>query len=208
MPAPSFQPRLNGRNQDALPASRVQKRTSDSSTAKMRDAPPEFVELFARVSVPPVLLDRVVHGLLGQVVLEFERDDGQAVDEERDVERPLRLVAAVAKLPGDAEPVPLEAFTCPLVARRGCPVEEIRVIYAMGHALAQHVDNTPLRYPPPASSARNLRRVGPSSFRARASATSRLGRAHEGGELGQINTILALVVEIAAARPANAAVAG
>ena len=174
---------------------------------EMRDAPTEFEELLARVSVPPVLLDRVVHGLLGQVVLEFERDDGQAVDEERDVERPLRLVAAVAKLPGDAEPVPLEAFTRPLVARRGRPVEEIHVMCAMGHALAQHVDNTPLRYLPlqPREESAPGRTV---LDQGQGVGNLRLGRAHEGGELDQINTILAVVVEIAAARPANAAVAG
>ena len=34
LPAPSFQPRLNGRNQDAFPLRWVQKRTSLSSTAK------------------------------------------------------------------------------------------------------------------------------------------------------------------------------
>ncbi len=34
LPAPSFQPRLNGRNQDAFPLRCVQKRTSLSSTAK------------------------------------------------------------------------------------------------------------------------------------------------------------------------------
>ena len=174
---------------------------------EMRDAPTEFEELLARVSVPPVLLDRVVHGLLGQVVLEFERDDGQAVDEERDVERPLRLVAAVAKLPGDAEPVPLEAFTCPLVPRRGRPVEEIHMMCAMVDTLAQHVDNTPLRYLPlqPREESAPGRTV---LVQGQGVGNLRLGRAHEGGQLDQINTILAVVVEIAAARPANAAVAG
>ena len=34
LPAPSFQPRLKGRNHDALPRRWVQKRTSASSTAK------------------------------------------------------------------------------------------------------------------------------------------------------------------------------
>ena len=52
----------------------------------------------ARVAVALVLLDRVVDGLLGQAVLQLEGRDRQAVDEQAEVERELRLVAAVAQL--------------------------------------------------------------------------------------------------------------
>ena len=46
----------------------------------------EREELLARVAVLPVLLHGVAHRLLGEAVLEFEREDGKAVDEESQVE--------------------------------------------------------------------------------------------------------------------------
>ena len=59
-------------------------------------AAPELEEQLARVAVALVLLDRILDGLLGEAVLELERGDRQAVDEEAEIERELRLVAAVA----------------------------------------------------------------------------------------------------------------
>ena len=94
----------------------------------MSDAAAMLEKPFARVAVSPVLLDGVVDGLFGEVVLEFEGDDRQAVDEQGDVQRPLRLVAAVAKLPGDGKAVSLEAFSGLLVARRGRSVEQVQVV--------------------------------------------------------------------------------
>ena len=47
---------------------------------------------------------------LVRLFFKFEGGDRQAVDEQADVERPLRLVAAVAKLPHDGEAVLLEVF--------------------------------------------------------------------------------------------------
>ena len=70
----------------------------------------ELEQLLAGVAVLLVLPDRVVHRLLGEAVLQLEREDRQAVDEEPDVQRPLRLVAAVAELPDDGEAVLLEAL--------------------------------------------------------------------------------------------------
>jgi hypothetical protein len=73
---------------------------------EVHDTTSELEELFARVAVAPVLLDGVLDGLLGEVVLQLEGGDRQAVDEEAQIEGELRVVAAVAKLPGDREPVP------------------------------------------------------------------------------------------------------
>ena len=69
---------------------------------EMNHAAAEFEQLLARVAVALVLLDGVFDRLLGQAVLEFERRDRQAVDEQRQVERMGGVVAAVAKLAGDA----------------------------------------------------------------------------------------------------------
>ena len=55
----------------------------------------QLEQLLARVAVLPVLPDRVLDRLLGQAVLQLEGEDRQAVDEEPDVERALRMVAAV-----------------------------------------------------------------------------------------------------------------
>ena len=105
LPAPSFQPWLNGRNHDALPLRCVQNRTSCVVDGEVDDAAAELEQLLARVAVALVLLDGVLDGLLGQAVLQLEGGDRQAVDEQAEVERELRLVAAVAELAGDAEAV-------------------------------------------------------------------------------------------------------
>ena len=73
-------------------------------------AAPEFKQRLARVAVALVLLDRIVRRLLGEAVLQLEGENRQAVDEQPDVQGPLRLVAAVAKLPADREAVLLEAL--------------------------------------------------------------------------------------------------
>ncbi len=42
--------------------------------------PAEFEQFFPWIAVPAVLRDCVVNSLLGEVVLQFEGDDRQAVD--------------------------------------------------------------------------------------------------------------------------------
>ena len=103
----------------------MQNRTSLSSTAKCDDAAAELEQQLARVAVALVLLDGVLDGLLGEAVLQLEGGDRQAVDEQAQVERELRLVRAVAELARDAEAVAREAARppsrCPATAcrRRG-----------------------------------------------------------------------------------------
>ena len=174
-------------------------REVDDATAKLE-------QLLARIAVLPVLPDRVVHRLLGEVVLQLEGDDRQAVDEERDVERPLRLVPAVAKLPGDGEAVPLEAVPGLLVARRRRTVEQREVVRAVPDAVAQHLDRAPLgnlalqpRQELAPRRAVLVQRQGLGRLR--------LGVAQEGGELGEIDAPLAVVVEATATAPAHPAVA-
>ena len=69
------------------------------------EAASELEQLLTRVAVALVLLDRVLHRLLGEAVLELEGGDRQAVDEEAQVEGKLGVVAAVPKLSCDAETV-------------------------------------------------------------------------------------------------------
>jgi hypothetical protein len=72
---------------------------------EVRDAAAELEEPLARVAVALVLQDGVLDGLFGQAVLELEGRNRQAVDEKPEVERKLRLVAAVTQLPRDAETI-------------------------------------------------------------------------------------------------------
>lgn len=53
---------------------------------EVNDAAAELEERLARVTVALVLLDGVVDGLLGERVLQLEGGDGQAVDEQDQVE--------------------------------------------------------------------------------------------------------------------------
>ena len=170
------------------------------------NAAAELEQLLARVSVPPVLLDRVVHGLLGQVVLELEGDDRQAVDEERDVQRPLRLVAAVAELPGDGEAVLRKAFPRLLVAGRRRPVEEVHIVRAVPDAVAQDLDGAPLRNLAlkPRQELAACRTV---LVQRQGRGRLRLGTAQEGGKLGEIDAEFAVVIPVAAAAPAHPAIA-
>src|SRR5205809_5363459 len=93
---------------------------------EVHHAAPELEESLARVAVALVLVDSVVHGLLGEAVLELEGADRQAVDEQAEVQRELRLIAAVTELPGDAEAILRVALSGRRVAWRRRAVEEVR----------------------------------------------------------------------------------
>ena len=71
----------------------------------MHHAAAELEQPLARIAVAPVLLHRVLDRLLRQVVLQLERGDGQAVDEQAQVERAARLVHAVGELACYGKPV-------------------------------------------------------------------------------------------------------
>ena len=96
-------------------------------------------------AVALVLLDRVVHGLLGQAVLQLEGGDGQAVDEEAQVEGQGVLVAAVAQLPGDAEAVLPVALGRLRVAGGRRAVEEVELVRPVLDPAPQHIDDAALR---------------------------------------------------------------
>ena len=111
----------------------------------MRDATAALEELLARAAVLPVLPHRVGHRLLREVVLELEGEDGETVDEEPEVERPPRLVPAVAKLAGDGEPVRREALLRLRVFGRRRAVEEVEGVGAVLDPVAEHLNGAPLR---------------------------------------------------------------
>ena len=171
------------------------------------DAAARLEQLLARVAVALVLLDGVVDRLLGEAVLQLEGEDRQAVDEQPDVEGALGLVAAVAQLAGDGEAVLPEALLRLRVVGRGGAVEQVEVVGPVADAVAQHVDGAALADLP----------LEPGEEAAAGGACLRqgeglgclgLGGAQEGGELGQVDAVLAVVVVVVAAGPADSAVVG
>ena len=108
------------------------------------DAAAELEQQLARVAVALVLLDGVVDRLLGEAVLQLEGGDRQAVDEQRQVERELRLVAAVAQLAGDAEAVRARSARPPSRCPARRAVEQVEVVRAVLDAIAQHIDHAAL----------------------------------------------------------------
>ena len=174
---------------------------------EVRHAAAELEQLLARVAVLLVLLDRIGHRLLGQAVLQLEGEDRQAVDEQADVERSLRVVAAVAKLADDGEAVLLEALPRLRVPGRRRAVEEVKVVRAVLDAMAQDVDGAALRdlalesgheLPPGRAALIQRERFG----------GVRLRGVEERGELNEIDAELAVVVVGGAGDPPDAAVTG
>ena len=103
--APSFQPLLKGRNQDALPRQLGAHLDLLSSTAKWTMQRFGWKSSSRGSRSRLVLRDGVGDRLLGEAVLQLEGGDRQPVDEEDEIERAGRLVRAVAELAGDAEDV-------------------------------------------------------------------------------------------------------
>src|SRR5660397_177358 len=170
---------------------------------EVNHAAAKLKELLPRVPVAPVLLDGVLHRLLGQAVLKLKGGDGQTVDEKSQVERELGLVPAVAELTGDAETIlaiePLSLH----VTRRRRAVEEVQVVRTVLDPVAQHVYGAALgdltlqaswKLAPGRAVLLQPQRLG----------GVRLRLAQEGRELGQVHAVFAVVVLGIAADPADA----
>ena len=106
----------------------------------MRHAATERKQFFSRIAVPFVLFDSVLHGLLGKAVFQLERSDGQAVYEQAQIQRQLRVVGAVAQLTGYAEAVLLIAFPGSQIFRRRYSVKQVNIMRTMLYAAAQRMD--------------------------------------------------------------------
>ena len=120
----------------------VQNRTSWSSTAKCASAASEFEELLSRVAIALVLLHGVLDRLLGEAVLQLERGNRQAIDEQTEVKCALSLITAVAELACNREAVLGVAFSGGRVPERRRAIEEFDVIWPILAPLAEHVDDS------------------------------------------------------------------
>ena len=124
------------------------------------EAASELEQLLTRVAVALVLLDSVLHRLLGEAVLELEGGDRQAVDEEAQVEGKLGVVAAVPKLSRNAESVQRVQVLRPLVFGGRGAVEEVESVGPVLDTVAQHVYGAALAdLTPEASEERPSRRA-------------------------------------------------
>ena len=176
---------------------------------EVHHAAAELEQPLARVAVALVLLDGILDRLLGEAVLQLEGGDGQAVDEQAQVERAARLVHAVGELARDREAV-LRVQRLGLgVARRRRAVEQVEVHRPVVHALAQHVDDAALadlggeaREELEAVDVLRVVRIGHRQLLERLG----LGGAQEGEELRHVERVGAVVVLRAAGDVAGAAV--
>ena len=172
---------------------------------EVRDAAPELEQLLARVAILLVLQHRVVRRLLGEAVLQLEREHRQPVDEQPDVQRPLRLVPAVAKLPGNREPVLRESLLRLWVVLRGRAVEQIQLQRPVSDPVAQHVDRAALGNLALQPSQERTPRRTVLGQRQRVGSL-RLRVPQKGRELHQVDTVLPVVVVEAATAPPDPAV--
>jgi hypothetical protein len=164
----------------------------------------ELEQLLARVAVAAVLLDGDGDGLLGQAVLQLEREHGQPLEEQAEVEGQRGPVAAVAELAGAAEPVGAEAPLGGGVARRGGATEQRDIVLAVLHPVAQQVDH--------AAGGDLVLEAGEELATGGAVCVQRkcrhqlgLGGEQEAAELRQVDAVFAVVVSRIAEQPARAA---
>ena len=173
--------------------------------SEMHHAAAELEEFLTRVAVVLVLLDGVFHRLLGQAVLQLEGSDGQAVDEQAEIERQLRLVAAVAQLAGDAEAVGGVERLSLGVAQRRCAEEEVDVVRTVFDAVAQHIDRTALADLALQASQEFAPRW-PVRVEVQRLCCAGLCLLQKCGKLRQVHAVLAVVVAPVAQSPARTAV--
>src|SRR5207253_344030 len=87
---------------------------------------------------------RVLDGLPGQIVLQFEGGNRQPIDEQGEIERVRRIIAAVVKLARDREAVGGKPLHRLRVAGRRRAIEEGRLMRPVPDATAQYVDHAAL----------------------------------------------------------------
>ncbi|OPY88471.1 MAG: hypothetical protein A4E72_01337 [Syntrophus sp. PtaU1.Bin208] len=92
---------------------------------KMNGAAAELKEQFLFVAVASVLLDGVVHRLLGEPVFQFKGGNGKAVDEDRHVQGEGRFAFAVAERSRHAEDIGCKPFSGLHIARSRSSVEKV-----------------------------------------------------------------------------------
>ncbi len=113
---------------------------------EMRDARSLPEKRFLRAAVVLVLPHRIVHRLLGQIVLQLEGRHRQPIDEQPQVERVRHVVRAIPQLPRHREDVLPMLDRRVQIPRRRRAIEERHILRLVLDPLAQHIDDSPLRH--------------------------------------------------------------
>ena len=159
-------------------------------------------EVIPGIAGRSVLLNRVLYRLLGEVVLELEGDERQAVDEKYQVQGEARVPGAVVDLPGHGEAVlRVEGCGC-LVAWAGSAVEEAYGVLTMLDALSEDVDDAVVRYLP-LETVEELAAGVVVGVQAEGLGGLRLGVLQEGGQVGQVHAGRGVVVLVLLWEPAR-----
>ena len=116
---------------------------ADIIDGKVNHASFELEEQFPGIAIGLVLLDGVVGVLFGELILQFAGDDGQAVDEDGQIEGEPGVVAGIHELTGDAENILLEPLLrFGIVFGRGL-IEEDQISGGIEiDAFAENIDDT------------------------------------------------------------------
>ena len=112
----------------------------------MDGAPSQAKQVLSSVAGRFVLFNRVGDGLAGEPVLQFHRGDGEAVDEEGEVQRGLSSGVAVPELLGDGGAVLPVALLGLGVGRGRSTVEKIDLVLSVADAIPEYVDDSPVDY--------------------------------------------------------------
>ena len=111
---------------------------------EMDGAPAELEQQFFRITVELVLLHGIQDGLFGELVLEFEGGEGQAVDEHCQIKGESGPAFTVMELPRYAEDVHCVELDGLDIPGRRRSIKQIRVHRAMFESLAQDFHDTAL----------------------------------------------------------------
>ena len=142
-PAPPKRPWLKGRNRVRGPSELSGHEHLFRVHGKVGETAPVAEEGLARVPVEFVLADGVLHVLSVEGVLEFRREDGDAVEEEGEVDA-LFVLLAEAELADHREEVgPVQALQFLVEPARRPEVREAELAARVLDAVAQHVERSP-----------------------------------------------------------------
>ena len=115
---------VEGQEPGGVPLQRCAKAHLLVVHGKMDHTAPKLEEQLPRIPVPLVLGYGIVDGLFGQPVFQFKGGNGQAIEEDAEVQGQPGLVLAVAQLAGDGEEIGGKTFYSQGIAGRGSAVKE------------------------------------------------------------------------------------
>ena len=111
----------------------------------MCDSTLELKDEFAWIAVILVLLNRILHTLLREFILQLDSEHRKSIDHETHIKRQQRVCWAVVQLAHRGEAVRVVVLLGLRVARRRRTKEQINVMRAVLHACAQHINDSTAR---------------------------------------------------------------